>query len=103
MNNTDPLKFVQGCDNKITSPFTLNGETLKSYDKNKLLKILKGMTQREIDSTFTAISNLIHNEVTREGLWATDKTPQEIAEAFHEVSTLEERIVTAEELMFQLD
>ena len=102
MNNIDPLKFVQGCDNRIPSPSTLNGEALKSFDKNKILKILKGMTQREIDTAFTAISNLIHNEVTREGLWATDKTPYELAHMVvnQDFQTAENVL---ESIMFQLD
>lgn len=102
MNNIDPLKFVQGCDNRIPSPSTLNGEALKSFDKNKILKILKGMTQREVDTVFTAISNLIHNEVTREGLWATDKTPQEIAEIAAEES-YENAETLLKDIMFRLD
>lgn len=102
MNNIDPLKFVQGCDNRIPSPSTLNGEALKSFDKNKILKILKGMTQREIDTVFTAISNLIHNEVTREGLWATDKSPLELQEAMWEKPD-EDMATILEKLMFQLD
>ena len=102
MNNIDPLKFVQGCDNNIPSPSTLNGEALKAFDKNKILKILKGMTQREIDTVFTAISNLIHNEVTREGLWATDKNIEELAEMCCE-DLYDTCVTKLNDVMFQLD
>ena len=76
----DALAFIKGC-NTGTSKYSLKGRELSNFDKNKIMNMLKLMTQKEFDRVFTTIQDLQHHKTTTVGLLATDKTVEDIAQA----------------------
>lgn len=69
----DALAFIKGC-NTGNSNYTLKGRPLWSFDKNKIMNMLKLMKQKDFDHLFNSIQDLQHHRDTTVGLLATDYT-----------------------------
>ena len=96
------LAFINGAQTAQVSQFTKDNQPLKAFDKDKIIKQLRLMPQKQIDAVFTEIVKLQHYKDVSEGAWCCDKDPQEIAEGLNETNSFEEREIVIKELMFRL-